>query len=106
VLTLQEVLGDFAEYIGAERSAMTVATRNSAGESPLHWMATLGDVPAIRLLAGSGAEISAPDHQENTPLHEAVARRHVPAAKELIACGADVRLRNAAGHTPECWPCL
>lgn len=101
VHTLQEVLADFAEYIGTGPTEVAVSTRSSAGQPPLHWMATLGDAPAIRLLVAGGAEVSAPDQQGNTPLHEAVSRRHVPAAQELIVRGAHLHLRNASGRTPE-----
>jgi ankyrin repeat protein len=102
MLTLQEILDDFAEYIDRPQSlGVNIATRSPAGESPLHWMASLGDVPAIRLLVSNGADVSASDNLGNTALHEAVAQRHVPAVQELVALGANVGLRNALGQTPE-----
>ena len=77
-----------------------VDSRGDDGQSPLHWMATLGDAIGIRLLVEAGASISAIDNKGNTPLHEAVVWRQTLAARELIELGAEVLLRNTAGLTP------
>ena len=99
MLTLNEILTDFAAFLGSAPGS--VATRGPNGESPLHWMATLGDAEAICLLVAGGAELSAIDHNGDTPLHEAVANRQVAAAKALIDLGANIHLCNAAGQTPQ-----
>lgn len=101
MLTLREVLDDFALYAKLEPGTVSVDTRSSLGESAIHWMATLGDVPAIQLLAQAGADLSLQDQSGNTALHVAVATGHVPAAQALIAAGAAVDLRNGVGQTPE-----
>ena len=101
MLTLQEVLNDFADYSGVERAVVTISSRNDGGETPLHFMAYLGDSDAIRLLVKNGADISASDSFGNSPLHIAAKHRHAHAAAELISFGADTKIRNAAGHTPE-----
>ena len=101
MLTLREVLSDFALYAKLEPGDVSVNTLSSSGESPIHWMAALGDVPAIQLLANSGAHLSIQDHWGNTALHVAVSGGHGPAAQALIAAGAAVTLRNGLGQTPE-----
>jgi uncharacterized protein len=101
MLTLREVLNDFALYAKLEPSEVAVSTRSSSGECPIHWMAALGDVPAIQLLAKAGADLSVQDQSGNTALHVAVSGGHGPAAEALIAAGAAVSLRNGLGQTPE-----
>lgn len=100
MLTLTEILSDFAAHSGTE-SEVRVTTQGPNGETPLHWMATLGDTNAIRLLVAAGAEVSATDQKGNTPLHEAVAYRQAPAAQILIESGANLHSCNFAGQTPQ-----
>ncbi len=101
MLTLQEILDDFAQYADLDACGVSVNTQNAAGETPVHWMAALGDDAAIRLLAQAGADLSAQDHQGNTALHLAVTGAHDSAVAVLIAEGADVTLHNALNQTPE-----
>ena len=101
MLTLGEVLSDAAmspSFTNVEQ--LGVDSRGDDGQSPLHWMATLGDAVAIRLLVEAGASINAVDNKGNTPLHEAMTWRHTSAARMLIEQGADVLLRNESGLTP------
>lgn len=98
MLTLNEILSDFGTFLGSVRAA-SVTTRSQRGETALHWMATLGDANAIRLLITAGAETSATDNEGNTPLHEAVRYRQAMAAKTLIELGANLEIRNAEGQT-------
>ena len=101
MLTLEEVLSDVAMSPGFNNvEKVSVDSRGDDGQSPLHWMATLGDAVGIRLLVEAGASINAIDNKGSTPLHEAVVWRHTLAARELIEQDADVLLRNTAGLTP------
>lgn len=101
MLTLDEVLSDFKLYAGyPEDQEVTVDSRTADGESPLHWMATLGDDAGIRLLVDAGASVNAVDNFGNTPIHEAVLRRQVTAVKALLQGGAEVGLKNGVGLTP------
>lgn len=101
MLTLREVLNDFALYAQLEPGGVSVSTQSTSGECAVHWMAALGDVPAIRLLLKAGADPSAQDHSGNTALHVAVSGCHGPAAQALITAGATVTMRNCLGQTPE-----
>ena len=100
MLTLREIFDDFALYAELEPGAVFIDTKNSTGESPIHWMASLGDVQAIELLAQAGANLSAQDASGNTALHVAVSLGHAPATRALIAGGTIVSLRNADSQTP------
>ncbi len=100
MLTLAEVLSDFRAYAGYdENSVVTVASRAAHGETPMHWMCTLGDHVAIGLLVSAGAEIDAQDKAGNAPIHEACASRQWTALSALIKAGADLSLANRAGLT-------
>ena len=101
MLTLEEILSDAAmspSFTNVEK--VGVDSHGDDGQTPLHWMATLGDAVAIRLLVEAGASINAVDNKGNTPLHEAVTWRHTLAARMLIEQGADMLLRNESGLTP------
>lgn len=100
MLTLEEVLADVAISPGFGKvGRIGVDSRGDGGQSPLHWIATLGDAIGIRLLLDAGANVNAIDNKGNAPLHEAVINRQALAARLLIEHGADVRLRNKAGLT-------
>jgi ankyrin repeat protein len=101
MLTLQEVLEDAAaldEFAGL--SEIHVNTRGVTGQTPLHWMATLGDVAAADLLVKAGAVVDAQDRQGNSPLHEAVRSRQHLVVRLLVERGARTGLKNVAGDTP------
>ena len=101
MLTLEEILSDVAMSPGFSNvGKVGVDSRGDEGQSPLHWMATLGDAVGIRLLVEAGASINAVDNKGNTALHEAVTWRHTLAARMLIEQGADMLLRNVSGLTP------
>ena len=99
-LTLEEVLLDVASSPGFESvDVVGVNSCSSSGETPLHWMAFLGDVAGTSILLEAGANINAVNNKGNTPLHEATACRQVPVIKLLIGCGASTRIKNMAGFT-------
>jgi ankyrin repeat protein len=98
VVTLDEVFADFGAFAGSG-NPVSVTTRGPRGETALHWMATLGDVNAIRLLVTAGADLSAADREGNTPLHEAVRHRQARAVQLLVELGADPHIRNHEGKT-------
>jgi len=100
MLTLDEVLADVATSPGFEGCTEIGAnSRSDAGRTPLHWMATLGDVVGVELLLEAGANIDAIDDDGNTALHEATALRQHDVVGVLVARGAQVHLVNAAGQS-------
>lgn len=101
MLTLDEILADVAISPGFKKvDEVGVNSRGNSGETPLHWMATLGDVQALNLLLDARSDINAIDNSGNTPLHDAVLSRQTPAASLLIKRGANAQCRNVAGLTP------
>ena len=101
MLTLAEVLQDAANSPGFENvGAVEVGSVGTEGQTPLHWMAVLGDVPAIHLLLNAGANVDAQNDDGNTALHEALKLRHLPAAHALLEHRARTDLRNKQGLSP------
>ncbi|MET0001859.1 MAG: ankyrin repeat domain-containing protein [Candidatus Thiodiazotropha lotti] len=101
MVTLAEIISDFAAYIGEEDpDKVAVNSASPTGETPLHWMATLGDSGAIEILIDAGAEVNAQDTAGNTALHCAVASRQISASKTLLLLGADAFRENLEGVSP------
>jgi ankyrin repeat protein len=101
MLTLEEILDDVAEspaFNGVKD--IEVNSLGSNEETPLHWVATLGDAEGIRILIRAGAIIDAADSNGNTPLHESSAFRQVAAARMLIKLGANRGIKNHDQLTP------
>jgi uncharacterized protein len=101
MLTIEEVLSDAAlasPFTHVDK--MDVRSRGENGETPLHWMATLGDLKGIGLLLRAGAEIDAVDGDGNAAVHEAVIYRQLGAVQTLVEAGAALDVRNRAGKTP------
>ena len=86
--------------------------RTAGGLTLLHLAAEDGEAETIRLLAGRGADVNAPDRFGQTPLHMAVASdcdtaprdglrtSGLPTALVLLRLGADPDARAANGRTP------
>ena len=101
MLTLEEVLSDVAASPGFDGAdPVTINSIGRSGQTPLHWMATLGDVPAVTLLLNAGADIHAPNHSGNTALHEAIVSRQTAVVNVLVQHGASLSAANNAGYTP------
>jgi ankyrin repeat protein len=101
MLTLQEVLNDFADSIyWSSAEKVEVNSRGVEGKSPLHFMAYFGDANAIFLLVEAGADINTIDDEGCTPLHEAMFSRQAFAASALIGLSAILNCKNKLGKTP------
>jgi len=80
---------------------LTVTSRNSVNETPLHVAAIWGEVEAIRLLVAAGADINAAGEHGHTPLQEAAGQLKIEAVKVLLELGADPSIKNDMGETAE-----
>ncbi len=101
MLTLEEVLSDVGETPEfSHLDGVTPHSRGANGETPLHWMATLGDSHGIALLLQAGTEIDTVDNNGDAPVHKAVAWRQLAAVRTLVDAGAAFNLRNGEGKTP------
>jgi ankyrin repeat protein len=92
---LDLLLRDIAQAM--RLAAVTVDTRDASGDTPLHYAVYWGDVRAIRMLAGAGAEIDAPGENGATPLFSAVLHGRYSAARSLFELGASPHVRSAFG---------
>ena len=100
MLSLVEVLEDFRSYAELPTDSLISSnTRSASGETPLHWMAILGDAPALRLLLTAGAELNSQDDSGNTPMHAAVQTRQAAAVAVLFEAGARLDIPNLDGLT-------
>ena len=72
---------------------------NRPGWTALHYAATSGSVPVIKLLGEHNAYVDAVSPNNTTPLMMAARFNQRPAAAELIALGADPTITNQAGLT-------
>ena len=78
---------------------MTVNSRRSDDDTPLHIVATWGDVEAIEMLARAGADVDAVGDLDSTPLYTAVLAGHAAAARTLLEAGASPYRRDKFGRT-------
>ncbi|MDI9333912.1 MAG: ankyrin repeat domain-containing protein [Cytophagales bacterium] len=72
---------------------------NKTGWTPLHYAATKGSVPVIKLLLEHHAYIDAESPNQTTPLMMAAMYGTFDAVKLLVDAGADVNLKNDQGLT-------
>lgn len=97
---------------GAGRSAVAaelleagaeVNVHNGPGRTPLHRAAAAkGDqVELVRLLAGAGAFLDAPDERGRTPLHYALDRENPGVFAALVELGSDPTLPDDNGNLPD-----
>lgn len=86
---------------GLERASKRLielgAAVNRPGWTALHYAATSGSVPVIKLLGEHNAYVDAVSPNNTTPLMMASRFNHRPAASELIQLGADPTITNQAG---------
>ena len=67
----------------------------------LYWVASYGNVPAVRALLKSGVDVDTDLFKGYTPLHIAARRGHTPLVKALIEAGADVgKITCGSQQTP------
>jgi ankyrin repeat protein len=72
--------------------------------TPLHLAAYNGNIGAVELLLGAGADIASTRHPlAMTPLHAAAAAGHREVCARLLAAGAPVDARDGRGRTPSAW---
>jgi ankyrin repeat protein len=93
---LLQVIGDTCPPF---EPPVTVNSRRSDDDTPLHVAAVWGDVEAIEMLIRAGADVNAVGDMGCTPLHDAVIQGHIAAAGRLLAAGATPFVRSEFGTT-------
>ena len=72
--------------------------------TPLHLAAYNGNIGAVELLLGAGADVASTRHPlRMTPLHAAAAAGHREVCARLLAAGAPVDARDGRGRTASAW---
>lgn len=87
----------FPAGLGEQR--VTVASRASDGDTPLHVVAWRNDVQAARLLLSAGADVNAGGDMGYTPLHVAVAQRNAAMVELFLSAGARADVASELGGT-------
>ena len=77
-----------------------VLSKDTFGNTPLHWAAKEGYKDVAELLLANGADVNARGDKGHKPLHWAAFRGHTDVAELLLANGADVNAENAHEWTP------
>jgi ankyrin repeat protein len=89
--SLDEVLastGDILFPASLGRQQVTIDSRSSDGDTPLHVVVWRGDTQAVRLLLAAGADVNAQGDMGYTPLHVAISREDLAMMKLLLDSGA------------------
>jgi ankyrin repeat protein len=102
--TLDQLLQRMSDVLFPERAGepgpVSVHSRRSDGDMPLHIASLEGDRHATRLLLEAGADVSAKGDMSCSPLYFAVMGQHVEVAELLLQHGSDPDAQSELGYTP------
>lgn len=73
-----------------------------SGETPLFYVAYLGNLDMVKLLVEFKANVNISNHKGFTPLHEASCRGHSGVVEYLVGVGADIDVQDEDGWSPLC----
>ena len=89
---------EMSKFAGVKVSDATA--RGHFNETPLHIVATWGDIHAGKLLLDAGADPNAHGEDGETPLHRAIGQRQIEFARLLLERGALKSALDDSGLTP------
>jgi uncharacterized protein len=100
--SVDDVLASTSEVLfpgSLGRQRVTVDSRASDGNTPLHVVVWRDDAKAAQLLLSAGADVNARGDMGYTPLHVAVSQENVAMAELLLGAGARADLTSEIGGT-------
>ena len=97
---LHEVLVAAADVMFLEEHDISVHSKDSEGDTPLHKACVWGDLRAVYVLLNAGANINEQGDMGATPLYFAVMFEFQDIADYLVSMGADKDVRSEFGDTP------
>ena len=100
--SLEDVLRSTSDVLfpgDEEERVVTVNSRSSEGDTPLHVMAWRKDIEGASILIAAGADINAIGDMDQTPLHVAIMQDDANMVELLIKAGAQTNLRSEFGKT-------
>ena len=81
------------------KSVVDVNQRGIDGDTPLHLASLWGDVEAVEVLLGAGANLNAKGDRGQTPLFSAVMGENSDVVRRLLAAGANLHDKDSDGRT-------
>lgn len=102
--TLSEILNSAAESLFPAQEFvenLSVDSKNSEGDTPLHVMAWRGDVASSKVLIASGANINALGDMNETALHVAIRTQNSELVLVLLAAGAKTNVCSEFGYSAQ-----
>uniref|UniRef100_A0A5S6R5I7 Protein SEC13 homolog n=1 Tax=Trichuris muris TaxID=70415 RepID=A0A5S6R5I7_TRIMR len=77
-----------------------IVAEDSAGQTPLHAAAFIGDLPIAEWFIDNGAPLDKKDYRLLTPLHRACRQNNHLIAERLLGCGCDSMPTDSTWLTP------
>jgi len=76
-----------------------ILSKDSIGQSALHWAAKRNDLPMVKLLKAAGSDLNAVDMALRTPLMLAVRKDYADVVQFLLEAGASKTVKSLTGAT-------
>ncbi|MEM9308085.1 MAG: ankyrin repeat domain-containing protein [Pseudomonadota bacterium] len=102
--TLAEILAACSDALfPAELGAapVTLTSRGSDGDTPLHVMLWQKNTYAVLQLVEAGADVNAVGDMSETPLHIAVRQQNPTVVEAMLKADADVSVMSEFGQSPK-----
>ncbi|MDR1257112.1 MAG: ankyrin repeat domain-containing protein [Spirochaetaceae bacterium] len=97
--TVRKEYRGFTRYLLDHKADPNI--KNTAGDTPIHEAARIGDLEIIRALLENGASVNIQDGQGNTAMHIAIpVEMHKAMFELLFEYGANPNLRDRRGESP------
>ncbi|KAF5013238.1 hypothetical protein FDECE_752 [Fusarium decemcellulare] len=97
-LHLAAMLG-LGHLIPSLTEPLGINSKDTLGQTALHWAADAGHTDTVQLLLENGSEVEPKCFKELTPLFKAIKNSHLAVVRALLNAGADVNALQPYGNT-------